>query len=184
MNKKELRANTLNDLKKLNNKYDKENIIFNKLMHHSKFMNAKSIGVTLSMAHEFNTRFLIRYAQITGKTIYVPKCDYKSKEMYFTKYTSPEDITVDSFGIDVMNHDIGKGEAPELMIVPGVRFNKNGYRIGYGGGYYDKYLSNYNGYTISLIFDVQVGEVVVEQHDIPVQYIITESKEWHTGEIQ
>lgn len=181
MTKKELRKSTKNQLKSLTDKYAKENLIIEKLMQHQQFKNAQSIGITLSMEHEIDTRFIIRYAQLLGKTVFVPKCDYSEKQMYFTYYTSPDDMVKDSFGIDVMKHDDGNNEQPELLIVPGVRFNESGYRIGYGGGYYDKYLSTFEGHTISLVFEVQMGDVIIEPHDIPVAYIITEEREWYTG---
>lgn len=67
-------------------------------------------------------------------------------------------------------------DAIELLIVPGIVYNKSGYRIGYGGGYYDRFLSTYLGLTMSLAFDMQVNdEVVREQFDLPVDRIITES---------
>lgn len=181
MTKKELRKATINQLKSLTDKYTKENMIIERLIKHQHFKDAESIGITLSMDHEMDTRFIIRYAQMLGKTVFVPKCDYSKQQMYFTYFTSVEDIVEDRFGIDVMKHDDGKNEQPALLIVPGVRFDESGYRIGYGGGYYDKYLSTYEGHTISLVFEAQMGEVIIEPHDIPVAYIITEEREWHTG---
>ena len=69
---------------------------------------------------------------------------------------------------------IGK-EQIDLLIVPGVVFSNDGYRIGFGGGYYDRYMTDYKGATISLAFHSQVNhEVPIEAHDIPVQKIITE----------
>lgn len=64
-----------------------------------------------------------------------------------------------------------------MQIVPGVVFSDEGYRIGFGGGYYDRYMSDYNGDTLSLAFAEQTGHVVPsEHHDIPVSKIVTEEK--------
>ena len=161
--------------------YQKALRTIEKLINNQHFKDAESIGITLSMDHEMDTRFIIRYAQMVGKTVFVPKCDYSKQQMYFTFFTSPEDIVQDRFGIDVMTHNDGRSEQPVLLIVPGVRFDESGYRIGYGGGYYDKYLSAYEGHTISLVFEAQIGEVIIEPHDVPVAHIITEEREWHTG---
>lgn len=174
--KKTRRLAMIEQLKQIENKYEKENQIIKSLMAHPKFKAAESIGITLSMDHELDTRFLIRYAQLLDKKVFVPCCDYKTKVMSFVKYTRPSDLVKDSYGIDVMQHHIEEGTSPELIIVPGVIFNEQGYRTGYGGGYYDKYLSAYNGNTISLAFDIQLDEVLVESHDIPVQTIITEKR--------
>ncbi|WP_414055038.1 5-formyltetrahydrofolate cyclo-ligase [Macrococcus equi] len=174
--KKKKRLSMLEKLKNNQQKYEKENKIIEHLLHHPIFLNANSIGITLSMAHELDTRFIIRYAQILGKTVYVPLCDYQSKQMSFVRYTCPEDLTKDSYGIDIMDHQIDLGTHPEVLIVPGVVFNTQGYRIGYGGGYYDKFLSNYDGQTMSLIFELQLDEVITEEHDIAVDWIITEDR--------
>ncbi len=62
----------------------------------------------------------------------------------------------------------------DLIIVPGVAFSKDGYRIGYGGGYYDRYLADYQGSTLSLAADFQMQPFLTkESHDIPVQFIVT-----------
>ena len=62
----------------------------------------------------------------------------------------------------------------DLLFVPGLSFETKGYRLGHGGGYYDRYLAQYQGETVSLAFPVQVvDEIPVEPFDIPVQKIVT-----------
>ncbi|MCE4956117.1 5-formyltetrahydrofolate cyclo-ligase [Macrococcoides caseolyticum] len=174
--KKLRRQYMLNVLKNNELKFEKENSIYQHLIHHPKFDNAQSIGITLSMDHEVDTDFIIRYALTQGKKVYVPKCNYKTKQMTFVRYTKPDDLIIDDYGIESMNHEIEIGTQPDLLIVPGVIFNKEGYRIGYGGGYFDKYLSQFNGETLSILFDFQIDDVPVEPHDIPVQTLITNKK--------
>ena len=65
----------------------------------------------------------------------------------------------------------------DLMIVPLVGYNQNNYRLGYGGGYYDRYLKNYNGYTIGLAYTFQyLKDYQPEFFDIPLNQIITDEK--------
>lgn len=174
--KKELRLAILSQLKHNQNKTEKEDLIIHTFINEDVFRNANSIGITMSMNHELDTRRLIAYAAGLGKKVYVPYCDYKTKQMHFVRYTSQKDIVKDSFGIDIMNHREESGAQPELIVVPGVVFNEDGYRIGYGGGYFDKFLSQYTGQTVSLIFELQFGEVLIEPHDIPVSMLITEKR--------
>jgi 5-formyltetrahydrofolate cyclo-ligase len=66
-----------------------------------------------------------------------------------------------------------------VALVPGVVFDKRGYRIGHGQGYYDRFLGQYHANLISigLSFDVQViDEIPVSMHDMPVDYIVTETQ--------
>lgn len=64
----------------------------------------------------------------------------------------------------------------DLIITPGVAFKKDGYRVGYGGGYYDRFLSKIpNTQTIAIAFSLQiVDELPIDNYDIPVDYIYTE----------
>ena len=62
----------------------------------------------------------------------------------------------------------------DLLVVPGLIFSPNGYRIGYGGGFYDRFLSTFKNDTVSLIFSEQIGQTIVDDHDIPVDTIITD----------
>jgi len=62
---------------------------------------------------------------------------------------------------------------PSAVIVPMLAFDKNNYRLGYGGGYYDRYLKDYDGLKIGLAFDEQYGELCIESFDMPLDIIIT-----------
>ena len=65
----------------------------------------------------------------------------------------------------------------DLFIVPGVAFDINGNRLGYGGGYYDKYLKDTNASTIGICFEEQItNEIEPEEHDIKVDIVQTERK--------
>jgi 5-formyltetrahydrofolate cyclo-ligase len=65
----------------------------------------------------------------------------------------------------------------DLLIVPGVVFDERGFRIGYGGGYYDRFLTHYKGTAISLLLENQlIHEMPVEAHDQRVDWLITEQR--------
>ena len=60
----------------------------------------------------------------------------------------------------------------DLIHVPGVVFNSQGFRIGYGGGYYDRYLADFAGASISTIYAVQQAEFTPAQHDVAVKELL------------
>ncbi|MGO2109309.1 MAG: 5-formyltetrahydrofolate cyclo-ligase, partial [Staphylococcus equorum] len=81
-------------------------------------------------------------------------------------------IGPDDKGINHVEADTEISNQLDLLIVPGVVFNHSGYRIGYGGGYFDKFLSQNTQPTISLLYDFQLGDFEVESHDQPVEKLI------------
>lgn len=145
------------------------------------FRSAETIGITLSRFPEIETRNIIESAWQAGKRVAVPKCIHSTREMDFRLIQTYEQLeTVYS---DLLEPIVGetaaiKKESIDLQIVPGVVFSNEGYRIGFGGGYYDRYLRDYKGDTLSLAFECQTGyEVPIEIHDIPVRKIYTEQRE-------
>jgi len=141
------------------------------------WVNANTIGITISGEYEVNSKYLIEKAWELKKRVAVPKCHPKTKNMTFREITSYSQLEVVYYGLQepieeqttvVLHNEI------DLLFVPGLSFVTNGYRLGHGGGYYDRYLAQYQGVTMSLAFPVQVlDEIPVESFDIPVQKIAT-----------
>lgn len=144
------------------------------------WQDAKTIGTTVSRRREINTTPLIQKAWKQGKAVAVPKADPQVKAMDFRKIHSYQDVETAYAGIQepieeltesVSNDDI------DLLMVPGLLFDRQGYRIGFGGGYYDRYLIAYNKAAVSLALDMQViDSVPKESFDRPVDFVVTETK--------
>lgn len=154
--------------------------ITDRVIASNEFQSADTIGITISRYPEVDTRPLIEAAWEAGKQIAVPKCLHATREMDFrliTTFDNLETVYVDLLEpIIDKTVSVGKNEI-DLQIVPGVVFSEEGYRVGFGGGYYDRYLQGYKGETLSLAFAIQTGQAVpVEPHDIPVGRIFTEEK--------
>ncbi|MEH7081007.1 5-formyltetrahydrofolate cyclo-ligase, partial [Bacillus velezensis] len=135
------------------------------------------------MEHEIDTTLFIEACWKANKHVVVPKCNHKSKKMQFFNITSFEQLEKGYFGIQEpkksLCEKINKDEI-DLKIVPGVAFTLKGDRIGYGGGYYDRYLSDYAGNLVALAYELQiVEELPMEEHDHRMPLIFTETRVIH-----
>ena len=172
--KKVLRKQTLQELKSLSAE-EKEVMdawLTEQLLLHPFYKEAKTIATYLSFPHEFQTTRLIEQAQKDGKTLLIPKT-YSQGKMDFVLY-KPEQLEKNSFGLLEPQGDftILEPSQIDLIHVPGLAFNPSGYRIGYGGGYYDRYLSNYSGNSISTLYPCQIQNFQHEHYDIPVEEVL------------
>ncbi|MBB4825722.1 5-formyltetrahydrofolate cyclo-ligase [Sporosarcina luteola] len=156
----------------------KSSAICKRLLASELFLHARTIGITLSRYPEVDTRPIIEAAWNEGKHIVVPRCLPATREMDFREITSfdcLETVYMDLKEPIVQQTKAVGREEIDLLIVPGVVFSDDGYRIGFGGGYYDRYLDCFTGERIALAFVCQTGkEIPVEPHDIPVNVIFTE----------
>lgn len=154
--------------------------IIESVIETEEFKKAKIIGVTISRYPEVDTSSLIEAAWAMGKQIAVPKCNSETRQMDFrllTSFDQLETVYMDLLEPITMKTESILKEQIDLQMVPGVVFSTEGYRIGFGGGYYDRYLADYQGQTMSALFDCQIGDDVPnEQHDLPVGKIMTEQR--------
>ncbi|MDG0842549.1 5-formyltetrahydrofolate cyclo-ligase [Staphylococcus equorum] len=175
MSKKVLRQDKIELMKSFmsnNHKQASDEYLANHLFDTSEYKSAKRVGIVLSMPHEVNTYSIIEQMLNEGKTVFVPETNYKSKKMTFKHVDSLDHIGPDDKEINHVVADTEISNQLDLLIVPGVVFNHSGYRIGYGGGYFDKFLSQNAQPTISLLYDFQLGDFEVESHDQPVEKLI------------
>lgn len=150
-----------------------------RLIEDPAFLKAETIGMTLSAFPEVDTSGLLDACWTAGKKVAVPKCYPAIREMDFRMIENMNQLEVVYMKLQepiVSRTTYIKPDGIDLLIVPGVVFSKLGFRIGFGGGYYDRFLVNYNGVTRSLAFECQIAESIpVEPHDLPVQGIYTEN---------
>ena len=156
----------------------KSEAIMARLVSLPQFENASVIFTYISMPSEVITYELIRFCWQRGKEVAVPITIPGKTDMYFVLFDDFQTLNKTSFG--VMQPQKGQivepGEGAPI-IVPGVVFGHNKYRIGYGRGFYDFYLGVHPGtYNIGLSFSEQLVDYVhFEAHDIPMHHIITEN---------
>lgn len=150
------------------------------LFEEKEWKSSNVIGITISRPPEVDTYQIIRKAWETGKKIVVPKCYPRDRQLSFRTLTEFSQLETVYSGLfepildkttEIHIADI------DLLIVPGLAYTKEGYRLGFGGGYYDRFLSHFQGQTLSLAFDPQIVEKLpAESHDIPVSKIITNTE--------
>ncbi|KGG80248.1 5-formyltetrahydrofolate cyclo-ligase [Caloranaerobacter azorensis H53214] len=183
MNKNELRKKILNKRKELSNEdvLSLSNKIIDLLINTTFYKNANYIMTYIDFRNEVKTEKLIKKSLEIGKKIIIPISLTKSRKLLLSELKDYDnELTIGTYGILEPKKEFIRevsAEILDLIIVPGVVFDKRGYRIGYGGGYYDRFLLNIDKSVpkVALAFDFQVVEKIdKEKHDIPVDYIITE----------
>jgi 5-formyltetrahydrofolate cyclo-ligase len=177
-NKKMLRQEVRSRLMELTKEDHEElsNRIAENLFSLEEWKKAKTIGITISMPPEVPTVRIIEQAWSEGKEVAVPKCDPEKRTMEFKKISSFNQLESVYSGLLEPVSETAKALKEELdvLIVPGLAFTREGYRLGFGGGYYDRYLSFYRGVTMALAYELQImDELPIEVHDKAVGKLIT-----------
>ncbi|EIC78588.1 5-formyltetrahydrofolate cyclo-ligase [Streptococcus oralis] len=176
--KAELRKKIFQEMKTLSQeqKQAMDQVLTERFLQHPFYQEAKTIATYLSFPHEFQTQELIEQALKDGKKVLIPKT-YPKGRMEFVVY-NPQQLAKTSFGLLEPQGDLEVVEPSQidLIHVPGLAFTTEGYRIGYGGGYYDRYLEHFAGHTMSTIYPCQVQEFNSEDHDIAVQEVLIDER--------
>ena len=172
--KAELRKKILQEMKTLSQeqKQAMDRDLTERFLQHPFYQETKTIATYLSFPHEFQTQELIEQALKDGKKVLIPKT-YPKGHMDFVVY-NPQQLVKTSFGLLEPQGDLEVVDASQidLIHVPGLAFTREGYRIGYGGGYYDRYLELFTGHTLSTVYPCQIRDFIPEGHDIPVQEVL------------
>lgn len=181
LNKRQLRKSAIATLKNFSD--EKRHAIEKRLREHlfttDMWKAANTIGITVSQRFEWNTKPIIEVGWQQGKTMCVPKCIPQEKKLIFYRLDHFSQLEVVYSGLLEPKPEeatqIEKSHI-DLLIVPGLLFDKKGFRVGFGGGYYDRFLTDFPNQTVSLMHSSQLVErVPSESFDIPVQQLITEN---------
>lgn len=154
---------------------DLDREIFEKLKSDELFQNAKCIFCYVSYGSEPDTEKILEEILSLGKTLCVPKCIDNSGEMIATEIKSLEELVSGMYGIKEASVPCPfDKEKIDLAIVPGLSFDKMGYRLGYGKGYYDRFLKNTNIKTIGICYrELLSDSLPKEENDVKIDKVIT-----------
>ncbi len=146
----------------------------------SHYKNSTSIMTYVSFKNEVDTHSIIKKMIEDNKTVSVPYCIPNTRLLSACHIETMDDLEKGFYGL-LEPKDTNKIVNPkdiDIVLVPGVVFDKNKNRIGHGAGYYDRFLSSLDTKTlkIALAYYYQIVDLLpTEKHDIPMDYIITES---------
>ncbi len=158
----------------------KNSAITEKLLSLEKVQSAELILPFVSAKGEVGTREFIARCLDAGKTVAVPRC-IDGSNMEFCVIHTFDDLEKGMYGIDEPKQhcEIISAENAEnsVLIVPALCFNAKGYRLGYGKGYYDRFISRYKGYTVGVCYDeFLTEEIPVDEYDRCVDIVITDKR--------
>ena len=160
--------------KEIINKKELDEMIKNKLLNHEYIINSQNILIYISMNLEVDTINLIKELFKLKKNLYAPRIE--GDVIKFYKFNSLDELKINKFKIlePISNIEI-KSYKNCLIIVPGLLFDKNNNRLGYGGGYYDRFLSNLDIYKIGVCYsEFLIDFLEVFEHDIKMNIVVTE----------
>jgi len=166
----EKRDNTSFDFMKIASKK-----IQKRLKKINSFMDAQKIGMYYPIGSEILTQDIIQELLSDGKDVFLPKV--MGKNMEFRKIIDFSSLEKGSFDIMEPKEDCEIDNDLEVVLVPTVGISPSGVRLGYGHGFYDRFLAEHKSVTISLTLEKQiVKNIPKSEHDIMIDWIITEDR--------
>ena len=145
------------------------------------FKNYKIIASFISIKSEISTQFLNKFLLDNNKILCLPIIKNSSETLNFIEYNLKTKLIPGKFGI-MRPSDLDNEYLPEIILTPCLAFSERGFRLGYGGGYYDKTFSylkkiKHTFISIAVAFDGQkINKLVHDKYDQKIDYILTEKK--------
>lgn len=183
---REYKKNLRNEIKRFRKNMPKElkqnydNKISDIFLSSSTYKLSDMVLSYVSTDIEVDTMKIILKAFEDKKIVAVPRCIKNSRKMEFIVINSLNDLEKGSFGVLEPKLTIVKKANPtnkSVCIIPALSYDKFGYRLGYGGGYYDRFLSNFKGNKVGIIYNENITEQLIHgKFDIPVTQIVSQTK--------
>ncbi len=157
----------------IKNKVTKDNLIYQKVINNKDILSSKTLLIYISINSEVDTIKIINYF-LNTKNIAVPKII--DNNMYFCYVTNLNELTSGKYNIpEPTNENIVTDFDNAICIVPGICYDKKNYRVGYGKGYYDRFLSKNKIKTIGLCYkECMIEKIDNDKYDYKIDEVITE----------
>ena len=157
-----------------------DDCITQKLLVSPEYAEATTVLTYVSVSSEVSTRMIIERALCDGKTVAVPRC-LPGHRLEFVAITSLDQLVPAPFNLLEPAKDLSALTEVQMSnaicIVPALLVDTKGYRLGYGAGFYDRFLSTYSGKKICLAYQQNLSKTTLPhtEFDVPVDMVITES---------
>lgn len=175
-----LRTKYRNARKNIKNRDELQKKICRLFLKSDLYKNCTSVYLYSAAGSEVNLDTVIETALTDGKSVALPLCLDKNGNMEFYFIQSVHDLTRGMYGItEPIKEKCQKAVFDEntVCLVPGLCFDKSGGRLGYGKGYYDRFLTFFSGKSVGICFEGCTTEkLTLDTHDIKVDYLITDKK--------
>jgi 5-formyltetrahydrofolate cyclo-ligase len=149
-----------------------------RLMTTASFQRAKTLALYSPIRHEVATEQIFFAARAAEKQVFYPRV--VGEELEFCEVSSATDLVAGAFGVaEPSGGSMVRADELDLIVVPGVAFSPDGFRLGYGRGFYDRQLAGRPPTTVAvgLGFDLQlVDSLPVEEHDQQLDCVVTETR--------
>ena len=156
---------------------EKSRAIVSRLKSLDEYKKAKRIFLFVSMGSEVETIHWLDDL-LKEKEVLIPATKKGDSKMKMARLLSKDELVENYWGILELPEDLAKAREEatcDLIITPGLAFDKNGYRMGYGGGFYDRFFSSHAGFRLGVGFHEQlVEEVPRDDYDLPVHAFLSE----------
>lgn len=153
------------------------NVIFERLVALDEYKKAKHILCYVSYNSEVDTFALMNRILQDGKKLYLPRCIPETREMDICNVKDLSELETGAYGIKEPQGIAVSPDILDIAIVPMVAFDREKTRLGYGGGYYDRFLKKTDIVKVGIAFSKQEAEKLVKEvTDIPMDIIVTEKE--------
>lgn len=182
-NKTELRAKYRKMREEIFHRGDAEGknaIICKRMLSLQAYKNADTVLIYYPIKSEIDVLPIALDAINNGKKVAFPISEPDGFKLIFKTVSSPHELEKGRYGIyePPKNAEDCRNTEKAICIVPGLAFDREGYRIGYGRGYYDRFLSSFKGVSVGLVYSDLMSEGLPRENtDVSVDIIITEKEE-------
>ncbi|MEG2086799.1 MAG: 5-formyltetrahydrofolate cyclo-ligase [Angelakisella sp.] len=154
-----------------------DSAIAHALLGRPEYQQAPLLLTFLSAPQEVSTALPVAHALGMGKLVAVPR--WGAGQMEFCLFTDYRNLTRDPMGLlqPLADAPVVTDTSGAICLVPALAVDEKGYRLGYGGGYYDRFLAEFGGFSVTLAYDDMLTEQLpVGEYDLPVDCIVTPTR--------